>query len=30
MSNEEKTFSKTLINWEITCYDKTSVNTYFI
>ena len=30
MSNEEKSFPKTSINWEITCYDKTSINTYFI
>ena len=21
---------KTVINWEITCYDKTSINAYFI
>ena len=28
--NEEKSFPKTSINWEITRYDKTSVNTYFI
>lgn len=30
MSNEEKSFHKSSINWEITRYDKTSVSTYFI
>jgi len=28
--SEEKSFSNTSINWEITCYDKTSINAYFI
>ena len=29
MSNEEKSFPKTSINWEITSYDKPSANAYF-
>ena len=28
MSNEEKSFSKTSINWEITTYGKPLRNTY--
>jgi len=28
--NNQEVFPKTSINWEITCYDKTSSNVYFI
>ena len=28
--NRDNGVNKTVINWEITCYDKTSSNVYFI
>ena len=30
INNEDKKLHSTSINWEITCYDKTSVSAYFI
>ena len=29
-NNNNEKLTKVGINWEITCYDKTSTNTYFI
>ena len=30
MDENTKSLPSTSINWEITCYDKTSINAYFI